>query len=203
MNLGLFGGTFDPPHRGHLSAAQAVRDRFALDRVDLVPACRPPHKPGRPLSSSYHRFAMTVLAVLGEDRLAASPLELDRGGVSYAIDTLREARRAAPESRIFFVLGTDQFAEIGSWREPGAIVGDFDLIVLERPGTSFEEASRGLPGFVEEAARAGRIHPAAIDPVDVSSTMIRNQVRAGEPIADRVPPRVEQYIHAHGLYRET
>jgi nicotinate-nucleotide adenylyltransferase len=145
---------------------------------------------------------MTVLAAEQETGIAASPLELTRGGVSYAIDTLREARRANPESRIFFVLGTDQFAEIGSWREPGAIVGDFDLIVVERPGTSFKDAGHGLPDFVDRAVKSGRIHHAPIPPLDVSSTLIRERVRTGRPIAGLVSPSVDRYIRTHGLYRE-
>lgn len=202
MKVGLLGGTFDPPHHAHLSAARAVRDLFSLDRVDLVPACRPPHKPGRPLSSPFHRFAMTVLAASGETRISASLLELERGGLSYAIETLREARRAFPESRIFFILGTDQFAEIGSWREPEAIVGEFDLIVVGRPGVSFEEAVRIAPPFVGAASSAGRIHEAALEPIDLSSTSIRTRVRGGMSIAGLVAPPVEEYIHQYGLYRQ-
>jgi nicotinate-nucleotide adenylyltransferase len=144
---------------------------------------------------------MTVLAALDLAGIAASARELERGGTSYAIETLRETRSAHPGSRIFFVLGTDQFAEIASWREPQAIVTEFELIVAGRPGSAFDEALAALPPFVHQAHREGRIVPAPIDPVDLSSTVIRAKVRAGEPIAGLVTPRVGQYIEKYGLYR--
>jgi nicotinate-nucleotide adenylyltransferase len=201
LKLGLLGGTFDPPHAGHVAAARWARDRFGLDGVELVPAFLPPHKPERPLSSPFHRHAMTVLATLGEARIRASFQELARGGISYAIETLRETRAALPDARIFFILGTDQFAEIATWREPRAIVEEFDLIVARRPGTSFDETLGTLPGYVTEAVRGGRIQLAAMDPVDLSSTEIRSRVSAGQPISQLVTPSVEDYIHTYGLYR--
>jgi nicotinate-nucleotide adenylyltransferase len=201
MKLALFGGTFDPPHAGHLAAARWVRDHVGLDRVELVPALMPPHKPGRPLSSPFHRYAMCVLATMGEPRLGASFRELARGGTSFAIDTLREARLEHPASRIFFVLGTDQFAEIASWRDPRAIVEEFELIVVGRPGTDFEGAVRALPEYVGRALGEGRISPQIMEPVDLSSTGIRERIFAGEPIAGLVSPRVQQYIEMYGLYR--
>ena len=201
MKLGLLGGTFDPPHLAHVAAARFVRDRFGLDRVELTPAFVPPHKPDQPRSSPYHRYSMTVLATLGEPRLAASFRDLARGGVSYTIETLRETRGQHPESRVFFILGTDQFAEIASWREPKAIVEEFELIVVGRPGHSFDGPSGRLPDFAASALRAGRIHQATMDPIDLSSTSIRAMVRAGEPVAGLVGPLVDQYIQRYGLYR--
>ena len=201
MKLGILGGTFDPPHLGHVAAARWVRHNCALDRVELTPAFVPPHKPDRPLSSPYHRYTMTVLGTLEEPGVAASFRELARGGVSYAIDTLREIRLDHPDFRIFFILGTDQFAEIGGWREPQAIVSEFELIVVGRPGAEFKDAAGRLPGYVAQAIREGRVMPAPMDPVELSSTAIRSKVRAGEPISGLVSPRVEQYIHTYGLYR--
>ncbi len=201
MKLGLLGGTFDPPHAAHLAAARFVLERFALDRVELVPAFVPPHKPDRPLSSPFDRYAMTVLATLGEPGLAASFSDLARGGVSYTIETLREARALRPDARIFFVLGTDQFAELASWREPQAIVREFELIVVGRPGNDFEGLAARGPAYVGESLRAGRIRHAAMEPIDLSSTTIRARARAGEPLTGLVSPRVAQYIESYGLYR--
>ena len=201
MKLGLLGGTFDPPHAGHLAAARWARDKVGLDEVHLMPACQPPHKPGRPLSSPYHRYAMTVLATKAEAGLRASFVELARGGTSYAIDTLREVRRERPDDRIFFILGTDQFAEIASWREPQSIVDAFELIVVARPGNDFERAVGALPGFVNAALKSGRILEARMDPVDVSSTAIREKARAGRSLEGLVAPEVAQYIETYGLYR--
>jgi len=201
LKLGLFGGTFDPPHSAHVAAACCVLDRFGLDRVELVPASIPPHKPGRPLSSPFHRYAMTVLATLGRPGLAASHRELGRGGVSYAIETLREVRSDLPDARIFFILGTDQFMDIASWRHPQAIVGEFELIVLARPGWTFGAAWDSQPAFVKAAHDAGRIHRTDLEPIDLSATKIRELVRAGEPITGLVDPDVEHYIDRYGLYR--
>jgi nicotinate-nucleotide adenylyltransferase len=201
MNIGILGGTFDPPHTGHIAAARCVRDGFALDRVELLPAFQPPHKPGRPLSSPFHRYAMTVLATLEEDRVRASFLELERGGLSFTIDTLR-ARAAMSESdRIVFVLGTDQFAEMASWREPRPIVEEFGLIVVTRPGNGFSDALGRLPGWASDARASGRIREAVMDPVDVSSTTIRERIAGGLGISGLVAPAVSQYIERYGLYR--
>ena len=201
MRLGLFGGTFDPPHAGHLAAARFVRERFHLDRVELVPACLPPHKPARPIPSPFHRYAMTVLATLPETGLGASFRELARGGISYTIETLREAREALPGTEIHFILGTDQLAEMAGWREPEAIAEEFRLIVVIRPGASLESAIAALPRWAGTALREGRLVAGAMEPVDVSSTEIRRRVREGKPISGLVSALVEQYIDRYELYR--
>lgn len=201
MRIGLFGGTFDPPHAGHLAAVRFVRDRFGLERVVLVPSFQPPHKPGRPLSSPFHRYAMTVLATQPETGLSASHLELARGGTSYTIDTLRQARAASPGASIVFILGTDQFAELAGWREPREIVQEFGLLVVGRPGNGFHAAVAALPGWVAEAVRSGRIEEAAMEPVVLSATEIRARVAAGRSISGLVAETVSQYIERYELYR--
>ena len=201
MNIGILGGTFDPPHAGHLAAARCARDGFALDQVELLPAFQPPHKPGRPLSSPFHRYTMTVLATLPEDRVCASFLELARGGLSYTIDTLRARAARAGADRIVFVLGTDQFAEMASWREPRPIVEEFGLIVVTRPGSGFADALGRLPAWAADARAAGRIREAVMDPVDVSSTTIRERIAGGLGTSGLVAPAVSQYIERYGLYR--
>ena len=201
MKLGILGGTFDPPHAAHIAAARFARERFGLDRVDLVPSFIPPHKPGRPLSAPFHRYAMAVLATLPENGLAASFRELVRGGVSYTIETLREAAAAEPGVQVSFILGTDQFAELASWREPRAIVEEFGLIVVGRPGTDYTRAAAGLPGFVTQAIGDGRIREASMEPLALSSTAIRAKASGGEPLRGLVAPEVAQYIERYGLYR--
>ena len=201
LALGLMGGTFDPPHAGHIAAARFALERFGLARVELVPSFSPPHKPGRPLSAPYHRYAMTVLATLPEVGLTVSWRELVRGGVSYTIDTLREARAASPGTAIVFVLGTDQFAEIATWREPRAIVEEFGLIVVGRPGTGFRAAVAALPDWAAGAVRDGRIREAAMEPVDLSATEVRGRVASGRSIAGLVAEGVSQYIDRYELYR--
>jgi nicotinate-nucleotide adenylyltransferase len=143
---------------------------------------------------------MTALTCLGEAGLRASFKELARGGVSYTIDTLREVRSESPDARIFFVLGTDQLAEIATWREPQAIVEEFELIVVRRPGTDFESTAASLPAYASAALRQGRILYAAMDPLDLSSSQIRSRVRAGKPVSNLVTPQVERYIQQYGLY---
>ena len=144
---------------------------------------------------------MTVLATLEETSFATSFLELLRGGVSYTIDTLREAATAEPGSRILFILGTDQFAELASWREPQAIVEEFGLIVVRRPGTDFRAAADRMPGFVGEAIAKGRVVEAPMEPFPLSATEIRAKVSRSESIEGLVAPHVAQYIQQYGLYR--
>lgn len=199
--IGLLGGSFDPPHAGHLAAARFVRERFELERIDLVPSLVPPHKPGQPLSHPFHRYAMTVLATLQEEAARASFLELERGGVSYTIDTLLDVRASSPGADVVFVLGTDQFAEMAGWREPRRIVEEFGLVVVDRPGNGFEEALGRLPDFVAAAASRGRVLRAEMEPVELSSTRIRRRVSLGESISGLVTPAVAQYIDRYGLYR--
>ena len=133
---GVLGGTFDPVHLGHLHAARCVRFAFELDEVLLVPSAVPPHKSRPGIASPEHRLAMARLAAEGEPGLSVSTVELDRGGVSYTIDTLTELSAARPHAQSLFIVGTDAFLELRTWREPDRLVRTFDLVVVDRPGSA-------------------------------------------------------------------
>ncbi|HEX5041447.1 MAG TPA: nicotinate-nucleotide adenylyltransferase [Candidatus Polarisedimenticolaceae bacterium] len=216
-SYGVLGGTFDPVHLGHLHAARCVRLAFALPEVVLVPAAIPPHK-GRPgLAPAAHRLAMVRLAAREEAWLTVSTAELDRGGVSYTIDTLTAMRHARPDATPLFILGVDAFLELRTWREPEALVHRFDLVVVDRPGSSLpagapdpELASllQAVP-FSPAAGRAflgaprppeGRVFRLEIPPCEISSSEVRRCVARGAPLDLLVPPAVARYIQDQGLY---
>ena len=214
--MGLFGGTFDPIHLGHLRAAREVLERFALDRILFVPSFIPPHKERKGMAPARDRLRMVELACAGEPRFAASSIEVDAGGRSYSILTLERVRGLYPGARIFFILGTDAFLEIGTWREHERVLDESLFIVMTRPGARLEDAAGvvgdSLRGRVREIAEGEtvdegvlgdhRIFLLPIRALDVSSTEIRRRVRAGETVAGLVPEAVGDYIRSHGLYRE-
>lgn len=168
MNIALFGGTFDPIHRGHLAIARAARRRFGLGVVYFVPADVPPHKQKTPVSAFEHRYAMVALATAGEKRFVPSLLEAPpryqnvlpfrddadirerqdsaRAGPSYSIDTVRRVRATLPKNaRLFFLIGIDAFLEIATWREPEALLREVEFIVASRPGFSLADVAHALP----------------------------------------------------------
>ena len=208
--LGLLGGTFDPVHYGHLDAARAAHTALALDEVRLIPAHDPPHRPGDPHSSAFHRFALLALAIDGHSWMRASDHELRRSGPSYTIDTLHALHADGwASSQLFFILGGDAFAEIATWRSYPDVLDAAHFVVISRPGTTADMAMARVP-----ALRA-RVQPPSSDlaasqrtwiiPVDahtrdVSSTRIRARLAAHERIDDLVPAAVARHILAHHLY---
>lgn len=212
--IGLFGGTFDPIHNGHLRAAEEVRDAFGLDRVMFIPSHLPPHKQGEPGASPADRLRMVELACEGRPGFVASPLEVDAGGRSYSYLTLARVRERFPEAEVFFILGVDAFLEIGTWREHERVLAECRFIVTGRPGFDLEAAEGVLDGRlrgnirrvesggpVEEALIAqDRIFLLPIAALDVSSTGVRERIRGGGPLTGLVPPSVETYIREHQLY---
>ncbi len=214
--MGLFGGTFDPIHLGHLRAAREVLERFALDRILFVPSFIPPHKERKGMAPARDRLRMVELACAGEPRFAASSIEVDAGGRSYSILTLERVRGLYPGARIFFILGTDAFLEIGTWREHARVLEESLFIVMTRPGAPMEDAAGVVGDSLRERVREiaegetvdegvlgdHRIFLLPIRALDVSSTEVRRRVRAGETVAGLVPEAVGDYIRSHGLYRE-
>jgi len=194
VRLGLLGGTFDPPHIGHLIAAQDALQVLNLERVALVPAALPPHKQDRTITAAPHRLAMLRLACAEDRRLSLETSELERAGPSYTVDTLRAL--AARGDELFLLIGTDQYAEFWSWREPDAVRRLATLGVLRRAGEEVETSP-------ESEARAGHrpVRDVPVTRVDISSTLIREAVAAGRSIRYLVPAAVEGYIQQHGLYR--
>ena len=218
--VGVLGGTFDPVHVGHLHVAQGVRRVFRLPRVLLVPCATPSHKSPVEISPSEHRIAMLRLAIAGETGLEVSTLEVDRGGTSFTIDTLRTLRNGGRSAPVFIV-GLDALADLPTWREHRRLVEEFDLVAVDRPGGSLEEALRSLgsgitrrivhvpsePGTPALAAlpppgEGGRIFHLVLPPIPVSSREIRALSAAGAPLASLVPPAVARYIQTQGLYRQ-
>lgn len=197
--LGILGGTFDPIHFGHLDAADAARRALQLDRVLLIPSFDPPHRPADPMASGFHRFALVALAIQGNDALSASDMELTRTGPSYTADTLRAvARQGWRPSQIFFILGSDAFAEIATWREYPAVLDAANFVVIARPGTTLDAATARTPSL---RGRLGQsIFLVEARTRDVSSSTIRARLATRQPIDDLVPAAVARHIAAHHLY---
>ena len=197
--LGILGGTFDPIHFGHLDAADAARRAMQLDRVLLIPSFDPPHRPADPMASGFHRFALVALAIQGNDALVASDMELTRTGPSYTADTLRAvARQGWRPSQIFFILGSDAFAEIATWREYPAVLDAANFVVIARPGTTLDAATARTPSL---RGRLGQsIFLVEARTRDVSSSTIRARLATRQPIDDLVPAAVARHIAAHHLY---
>jgi nicotinate-nucleotide adenylyltransferase len=214
--IGLFGGTFNPVHRGHLRAAQAVRSRFRLNRVLFIPSYLPPHKQTTEMASPQNRFAMVELAVSAFPRLVASPLEIEARERSYSIITLNKIRTIYPEAWIFFILGIDAFLEIETWKSYREVLEQCRFIIISRPGFDLAAARGALPSdyeksfhHVPEGEELGndflekfRFFLLLIPALDISSTEIRRRVRCGRSIRGLVPESVEEYIRRKKLYQE-
>jgi nicotinate-nucleotide adenylyltransferase len=188
VKLGVFGGTFDPPHVGHLIAAQDALLTLELDRILFIPARTPPHKQHLSVSSAEVRWRMLQAALAGDGRFEASDVELRRTGPSYTVDTLRELRGARPHTDVYLLLGVDQVREFQSWREPEAILELAHLVMLTRGGVEETIGSDILKACVP------------VTRIDISSTMIRERVAAGQSITYLVPAEVEEIIAAERLY---
>ena len=209
LRLGVFGGTFDPIHVGHLDAAAAARDALGLDETLFLPSHVPPHRSADPRATMFHRFAMVALATDGLPACRACDLELRRTGASYTYETLAtlHADGWAP-SQLFFILGADAFAEIAQWRQFDRVVDGTNLAVVGRTGTSLESALARTPLRPRLRALDQAREPSTTTGVylieaatrDVSSTHVRAELAAGRPIAPLVPEAVERHIIRHGLY---
>ena len=188
--IGIFGGTFDPPHIAHLIAAQAIHEQLGLDRVLLVPAAVPPHKRDQEISSGAARLAMVEAAIGSDERFTVSDLELRRGGPSYTVDTLRALKEVHPDAELFLAVGADQLAEFGSWKDPDGIVGLATLVTFARAGRP-PEPDGDWP-----------VKPVDVPKMDISSTDLRRRVAEGKSIKFLVPQEVELVIRFEGLYQD-
>lgn len=201
MRLGIFGGTFDPPHIGHLIVAQDAALALGLDRVLFVPAGTPPHKRHRIVSAPAVRLAMVHAAVAGNGRFAVDTSELEAAGrPSYTIETLRAFERSYPGAELWLLLGADQWEEFGTWREPDAILRRARVAVIQRPD---REASP--PGRAMEPVAAGGWDPGVrhlhTTRIGISSSEIRRRVGVGESIRYLVPDPVIELVFREQLYR--
>ncbi len=211
MRIGLYGGTFDPVHCGHLDVARAAREALDLGEVWFVPARHPSHR-AQPSVSAAHRFAMLALSTSGEDRMLVSDLEMDAPGPSYTIDTLDRMESQHPHlaGSLFFIAGADAFREIRTWRAYRALLDRWHFIVVSREGLPAAAMRRELPEFSARMVDAPCAVPASPSiflvgsrTADVSSTDVRRALGDGRPAAGLVPGPVAAYAARHGLYRTT
>jgi len=211
--IGLFGGTLDPIHLGHLRAAEEVYEGMQLDEIWFMPASRPPHKAAKPLTPFAHRIEMVKLAVDGVEHFKAMDIEAKRQGPSYSVDTLEELKSAyGPDRSFFFILGSDAFLEIGTWKDYKRLPLLSELLVITRPPYSIKDLERGLfrafPDFKEAVGvrglflseHGGRIRLVEISRLDISSTDIRKRARTGLSVRFLVPEKVRRYMASNNLY---
>jgi nicotinate-nucleotide adenylyltransferase len=202
VRLGLFGGTFDPPHRGHIAVAQAAASEFGLDRVLIAPVGRQPLKAAATVASFADRLAMVRLACADDTRLSGSDLDAPHsdGAPNYTLDTLLQLKHQMPGAQLFAIAGVDSFRSLGRWREPRQLLTLAEWIVVSRPGFAVE-ATCEPEGMVLTSADRARIHWLGSVREDVSATELRRRLHLGEPCPDLLPKGVADYIAQHGLYR--
>jgi len=191
--IGIFGGSFDPPHVGHLAVAEWARDELGLARVLFVPAASPPHKRA-PATPVRDRVAMTRLAVRGNRAFAVETLEARRAGPSWTVDTLRALARRHPRAELWLLVGADMFATLGTWREPGAIARLAAIAVAGRPGARRTRAGRWARGGLG-------VRWLGNPTLELSSSAVRTRARAGGSLRYLVPDAVGRYAERHRLYR--
>jgi nicotinate-nucleotide adenylyltransferase len=192
MRIAICGGTFDPIHRGHVEPLLAVRDRMQWDHIIYIPAWRQPFKTDRDAASGYHRMAMIALAIRDNDVLFVSPIELERGGTSYSVDTLEALHAQYPGTSFDWVIGDDNVGDLLKWKDPERLFKLARFVVLSRVGAKARGPEGGAPTLVYAENKT----------VPISSTEVRRRVRAGEPIDSLVDPLVSRYIHHYHLYEE-
>jgi nicotinate-nucleotide adenylyltransferase len=198
--LGVLGGTFNPPHLAHLICAQEAHAELALDRVLLVPVAVPPHKDAHDDPGAEHRVEMCLRAAAGDDRLEVSRIEVERGGPSYTVDTLKELNARAPADELHLIVGGDMAETLPAWREPDEILRLAILVVAERADAQRQRVLAALREIGGDAA-AERTSFLDMPRVDISSSVVRDRVAAGRPIRYLVPEGVERYIQDQGLYQ--
>lgn len=206
--LGVLGGTFDPIHNGHLHAGEAAREALNLDEIRVMPSHDPPHRPLNPKASAFHRFALAALAIQGRESWRLSDAELTRPGPSYSAHTLRGLHAEGWDpAQIFFIIGSDAFAEIDTWYEFPAVLRYTNFAVLDRPGRVTLQAVLARPEIARfsDPATPGPtgFFRVEADTPDISSTDIRARLAQHQPVDDLVPPAVAQYIRNHRLYENS
>lgn len=198
--IAIMGGTFDPIHFGHLVAAEAARDSFELDRVFFVPSGNPPHKKNYRVTDAKHRYLMTNLAIAANPYFEVSPIEIERPGYSYAIDTVTEFyNNYKDQADLYFITGADAILEILTWKNVERLTELCYFIAATRPGTQLDELHR----FIKELPVniGGKIHIMEVPALAISSTDIRRRVANHRTIKYLLPEAVEQYIVKNGLYQ--
>ncbi|MBU0704262.1 MAG: nicotinate-nucleotide adenylyltransferase [Chloroflexi bacterium] len=194
--MGVLGGTFDPPHYGHLALAENGRVQLHLDRILFVPTGQQPLKPDRPTTSAHHRVAMVEAAIADNPAFAVSHADLDRPVPHYTVGMLALLRQEHPEAELFFLMGGDSLADFLAWRDPASIVRQARLAVMRRPGYEPDLAAleRAVPGLRERLVWLDAPH------LDIAASDLRRRAREGLPLRYLVPPMVEAYVRQHRLY---
>ena len=190
--VGIFGGTFNPPHVAHLVAAENVCDHLKLDRVLFVPAAIPPHKLNEKIISAELRLQMVKLSIRDNSKFEVCDIELRRSGPSYSIDTIVELKGKFPGDDFFFIMGIDLLTDFYSWKNPDKILNECNVVVMDRPGFALASVDKELLRQVEVVN---------VPSMDISSSDIRRRVKSGKSIKFLVPPAVEDYIYANSIYR--
>jgi nicotinate-nucleotide adenylyltransferase len=201
MRLGIFGGTFDPIHYGHLILAESCREQLGLQQVWFLPAAVPPHKQQHVLTPGPQRIEMIELAIGGHEALAVCPYEIERGGVNYTVDTLAHLKKEDPARELFFLMGADSLRDLPSWREPARLCELAVPVAVGRAGAEISAAEIGSLSADLAASLADRVQTVHMPTVELSSSDLRARVACGESIRYRTPRAVEKYIESHGLYR--
>lgn len=206
MRIGIYGGSFNPVHLGHLIAAECCREQARLDQVLFMPAATPPHKQGQLLADAADRVAMLTLAVGGHEAFAVSTIEVDRGGMSYTVDTLAVLAERHPHDTLVLVLGPDALAQLPTWREPQTIADRCELVAVERERLDDVAAiarDAGLADLLGQERLAALIAARVRMPaIGVRASDLRAAVAAGTSIRYRTPRAVEAFVMSHGLYRD-
>lgn len=220
QQIGILGGSFDPVHNGHLGLARQALATFGLDRVVFVPADIPPHKRHQTLTPTHHRLEMLRRAIAGDANLMLSEIEIERGGVSYTLDTVRALQSQWPDAELSLIMGADTFQDIDSWKQFADVLRASHILVASRPGRSLDETVNDVaalmtqlpfsyqPDHSDSTKRVYRCHETGrrialfpIPPKAISSTQIRDALQRGEAAKKVLPPEVEGYIMAHRLYQ--
>jgi len=194
--LGILGGTFDPPHYGHLALAENGRAQLGLDRVLFVPAGQQPLKLDQDITPAHHRAAMVEAAIVDNPAFALSRVDLDRPGPHYTTDTLALLQETHPQATLFFLIGSDSLAQLDAWHDPAGIVQRARLAVMQRPGREVDmtRLEQAVPGIGK------RLVWLDTPCLDIAASDLRRRVRQGLPLRYLVPPPVAAYIHKHRLY---
>lgn len=212
--IGIFGGTFNPIHMGHVKAAKEVQKVFQLDKVLFIPSYIPPHKASPDIASPSHRMKMVELAVAPYPRFVPSAIEIDAGGKSYSVLTLSKLKKEYPDTSMFFIVGADAFLEIETWRDHERLLDQCHFIVISRPGYRLKDARKILakeyeermvwvsePFQFEEKRNGGhKIFFLDISALDIASKDVREKIKDGKSIGDLVAQPVEKYIRQNNLY---
>lgn len=212
MKLGVLGGTFDPVHAGHLYLGAYTREYLELDRVLFMVAKAPPHKQTKPVTDSYHRYAMTVLALQDSPAFFASRLELHREGPSYTIDTLNVLNSQFPDSQICFIAGSDSLKEVHLWKDCDKLFKRYSLVFVQRPGakvnldrlelaSEIRQLLRTVPSREKQEIIPGESYLLDIEPPAISSTQLRDQIGSNKKISsDLISPAVHRYAEKYQIY---